>query len=318
MCIVGDVVEKIRPIFVTGAPRSGTTMLASMLSSRDDALALPEMHYIHNLLKDEILFGYNKIKVFNVLKNHFMFIDLNIVNSDKEIEALISASISKTIGNILKKYNEKYFNKHFKYWIEHSPHNHKYFNIFIKHFPEAKFIHIVRDGRAVYNSTKETDWGYKDVITGSYNWQINVEKCLILNNAFPEIFLTIRYEDLTKQPEKTLIMICDFLNISFKKSMLNADGIRKPGFAKYTKALGKKANTKSISKWEKSLKKYEIEHFTVYNFKLLNKLGYITGPYMGREICGVRNILHQLLGKVKTIYFSYQAQKRFHKLLKTK
>ena len=64
-------------------------------------------------------------------------------------------------------------------------------------FPNAKFIHIVRDGRAVYRSTKEVDWGYKDVITGAINWNENVRSCMLKAKVFKDIVYTVRYEDLT-------------------------------------------------------------------------------------------------------------------------
>jgi hypothetical protein len=303
--------QNIQPIFIMGAPRSGTTMLASMLAAGDGVLALPEMHYIHDLLKEEMLFGeVSKDDIFERLKKHFMFADLRIANNDNEIKTLVKNNTKETIKYILDEYNKKYVNKKYNYWVEHSPHNYNYYDVMLYHFPNAKFVHILRDGRAVYRSTKETDWGYKDVITGARNWERIVEHCLILGNAHPNNVMRVKYENLTRAPEKYIKLICGFLDIDYQQSMLDANGLRKPQFAKYTKSLGKRAHTKSQAIWKDSLKKYEIKHFTAYNKHLLTYLGYEVDGIRGKEIKGLERIYHKIIGKVKTYYFKRHAKKR--------
>ncbi len=306
--------QKLQPIFIMGAPRSGTTMLAGMLSNRSDTLALPEMHYIHELLQDELLYGtVDKDIIKDTLNNHFMFKDIDILTDEYSMDKLIAQNVNSTIYNILKKYNEKYIHKDFDKWVEHSPHNHKYFEVLLSKYPNAKFIHILRDGRAVYRSTKEVDWGYKDIITGSKNWRENVTSCLIKEKAFSDKVYTVRYEDLTTESERSLKNICEFLEIDFQKNMLESKGIKKPNFAKYTKDLGKKANTKSHTKWKETLSKKEIAHFTAYNEKLLRKFNYDIKSYDKRELKGLEKLLTKILGRLKVVYFQRLAKKRFNK-----
>ena len=301
----------ITPIFIMGAPRSGTTMLASMLASRDEIIALPEMQYIHSLLKEELLFGeLDENYVANKLSNHFMFRDLSIVDNADGIKDLVSAKVKETVFNIIDLYNRKYVNKSYNYWVEHTPHNHLYYKILLYFYPNAKFIHIVRDGRAVYSSTKEVDWGYKDVVRGSEDWRDNVESCLELSKIYPHNVITIKYENLTSQPEDTIRFLCEYLGIGYMSSMLISTGLRKPSFAKYEKDLGKIANVKSQNKWRYLLKRYEIEHFTAFNRKLLNHLGYETGAFDGDELRGIKRKYCRLIGLIKGLYFRRKANKR--------
>jgi len=307
--------ENLQPIFIMGAPRSGTTMLAGMLSNRDDALALPEMHYIHKLLEEELMFEYvDKGKIFKTLKESFMFRDLNIVESDNDIEKLIGENVRGTIFNILKAYNDKYMQKDFKIWVEHSPHNHIYFDVLLGHYPNAKFIHIVRDGRAVYRSTKEVDWGYKDVITGAINWNENVRSCMLKAKVFKDIVYTVRYEDLTNDSEKYLRDICNFLNIEFVQSMLESKGVRKPSFAKYAKELGEKAHTKSQALWRVSLTKKEIEHFTAYNYNLLKYYNYDIKSFNKKKLKGLDRLITKIIGRLKVFYFRKKFKKRISQI----
>lgn len=304
---------KIKPIFILGAPRSGTTLLASMLASRNDVIALPEMHYIHNLLRDEILFGnLDKKYIFDTIKKHFMFLDLDIAKNDEEIMSLIGETFKETVLNILERYNQKYYSKNYKYWVEHSPHNHYFFSILRYYFPNAMFIHIVRDGRAVYSSTIEQIWGYKDIITGAITWKQNVEECLLVSKINSEKVFTIKYEDLTSEPEKSIKKICTYFDMDFKKSMLNSKGLI---LAKFGKKKSKQSrtmarpNTKSHNKWKSRLKRFEIEHFTNVNERLLEYFGYEVDKYFGKEIKGFRRRSHLIIGKLKFMYFRRKFKK---------
>lgn len=302
-----------------GAPRSGTTLLASLLASRNDAIALPEMHYMHDLLRQEIVYKYvSREKVKNALKNHFMFLGLNIVSSRRELEKIVENTVLGTIKNIIESYNKQYYNKTCKYWIEHTPHNYEYFNVLFSSFKNAKFIHIVRDGRAVYRSEKNVDWSYKDVIRSAKNWKKKVEKCLILEKAFYKRVKTVKYEELTTNTKNVLKSLCLFLGINFEETMLEGKGVRRPIYAKYAKSLGQRANDKSNYLWKKELKAREISHFTKYNYDLLKYLGYPTEQIGLREIKGLKKRIILLNGKIKASLSSRKAKRRFRKVLNNK
>ena len=298
---------KINPIFIMGAPRSGTTLLASMIASRDDAIALPEMHYIHNLFKEEALYGpLEKKYVIASLKNDFTFLELGIIKSNDEISELVGLTFRKTVLRIVEAYNRKYFQKDYKLWVEHSPHNHKYFYVLKHNFPNAKFVHIIRDGRAVYSSTIEQMWGYKDIITGANSWKESVEDCLSLSLTNPDQVFTLRYEDLTLEPEESIKSLCEFLDIPFSKSMLESRGLIlteiDQGRAKQTGSTGR-PNTKSLGKWKSRLTKSEVGHFTNINKQLLEHFGYKVEQYSGKEFRGFRKWQILITGRLKQLYF---------------
>lgn len=301
-----------------GAPRSGTTLLASMLSSRNDAIALPEMHYIHNLLTEELIFGKtSRKKTIKYLLNHPMFMDLKIASKYKDLDKIVAKKFSETIFNIISLYNLKYHQKQkLNIWIEHSPHNFEYFNVLNHFFSNSKFIHIIRDGRAVYSSTKETDWGYKDVISGSFDWGKRVTDCLILEKSHPNKVLTVRYEDVIKNPIETIKLICKFASIDFQISMLNSGGIILPSFAKFQQHANKKPHTKSILKWKNELKRYEIEHFTAVNYDLLNAFGYEYNDLQKNEMQGLVKILLKCVGIVKKFIYHAKFRRRLNRILK--
>ncbi len=100
-------------------------------------------------------------------------------------------------------------------------------------FPEAKYIHLVRDPRAIYPSSVLHQMEYLSKnniptakplqkiftlfnLVNSYNKSYEIyDKYNSLDN-----YLLLRFEDVVSSPEKYLEKMCSFLNIEFKDEML--------------------------------------------------------------------------------------------------
>jgi hypothetical protein len=100
-------------------------------------------------------------------------------------------------------------------------------------FPEAYYVHMIRDGRAVINSYLNvdfwkdmtiwwlgktvSDWeieGKDPVDLAAKHWRHNFEEILANKNALKN-YLEVRYEDFVKEPSKEIHRITDFCEISF-------------------------------------------------------------------------------------------------------
>lgn len=115
-------------------------------------------------------------------------------------------------------------------------------------FPEAKFVHIVRDGRAVANSFLQMEWwtgylGPENWYLGSLNeqhrslWESSNRSFLILAGIAWEILVksveqdanrigrgsvcTIRYEDFLIDPIGQMRDLCDFSELEFQNDLAN-------------------------------------------------------------------------------------------------
>ena len=109
-------------------------------------------------------------------------------------------------------------------------------------FPEAKFINIVRDGRAVANSWLQMDWwgGYRgpkqwlwrDLTSDEYSqwakhnhsypflagmsWKILMDAFHQAEESLnPENYLKLRYEDILQDPRKAFESMTDFCNLEW-------------------------------------------------------------------------------------------------------
>lgn len=104
-----------------------------------------------------------------------------------------------------------------------TPQNLKFMSQIQNFLPEAHFIHIIRDGRAVAASLKDLWFGPgKDMSEQATTWEQMIrdgrEQSTTVNN-----YLEIRYEQLLSHPEETLKLICDFLELSYSEKMLSYD-----------------------------------------------------------------------------------------------
>lgn len=106
-------------------------------------------------------------------------------------------------------------------WCEKTPQHVQHLESLAHLFPNAKFIHVVRDGRDCAASFHRrwkrqpelTIFRWKKVVMGGHRQG---------SRLGPERYLEIRYEDLTVEPELWLRRICEFLDLAFDAAMLES------------------------------------------------------------------------------------------------
>lgn len=136
-------------------------------------------------------------------------------------------------------------------WVEKTSSSDIYASYIFKWFPDAKFIHLVRDPRDNYASLKS---GWKKKYSNradnvGFLRQSMIERGkltyelarLNLERYGCDRYMVLKFEDLTADPKKELINIASFLGIDFDESMLkptvcgslwdgnNFDGLRFQG-----------------------------------------------------------------------------------------
>jgi len=101
-------------------------------------------------------------------------------------------------------------------------------DVLLSAFPEAKFIHIYRDGRDVWCSAKRFPWGPKTVEMSAQWWTDNMRISEILKATYPHNFMEVKYEGLMESPQIHLDSLFEFLGIppepieyTFSKDSIN-------------------------------------------------------------------------------------------------
>ena len=296
---------KVTPIFIMGAPRSGTTFLASSIASHPSIVALPEMHYIFELMEQELLFGELGLdQKTSILINSFHFCSLRLFDDVEGLKKFIgNKNVKAIILGLVSLFNEKHDKKDYQYWVEHTPHSHRFIEVLKIYFPDAIFVHCIRDPRSVVASTFKEPWGYKDVITGAEDWNNKVMGVLKKEKLYD--IKTIRYEDFTEDIEINLKRLCKKIGVDYHYDMLSNTGVVMPEFfEKQQRFSGEKVDKGRKEKWKKDLCDRDILHIQAVNHKLMQKYGYLSGEDVFVEITGLKRTIIKVVGRIKYLYLN--------------
>ena len=89
--------------------------------------------------------------------------------------------------------------------------------------PEARFIHIIRDGRDVAASLRGLPFAPGDggIAASAAAWRDTIWRARRAAAHLPH-YTEVRYEALVTEPERVLRELCDFLELEFAPEMLLA------------------------------------------------------------------------------------------------
>lgn len=274
--------DKMKPIFVGGAQRSGTTMLASMIGNHPKIICVPEAQFIVSVYKEKEKNNYSYLKTYELIKENKYFKYFWRFNSKDD--NFISNNINKVddyselINLIIRAYCKKNnIKKDFDYWVTHDPHNIINSNYLNSVFINSKFIHIIRDGRAVARSLKNVDFGVHETYFTANMWlkqvSLAISTQMLLDKQ--ELFFMVKYEDILEFPEKRLETIADFIGVNYNSNMIFGSDYKNPKVnSKIHSLVGKKPNKNRKNIWKKQLSKKEIKIFEKQAGILLKKLNY--------------------------------------------
>ncbi|SEU09492.1 Sulfotransferase family protein [Salinibacillus kushneri] len=259
----------MKRIFIVGAPRSGTTLLQSMLSSHSSINSFTESHFFTNNFKSYKKLFYGVKKGINQSVEEFMKenkFDKELIQEWREEKKKTAKQYGKNFIKLLDQYTIHQKNK---VWIEKTP-AHLYFVPFIHKVCEnAQFIHIVRDGKdvaaSIYDVANRSPeiWGRRSLEQCVDRWNHDVEvsiKYLSRRNHFG-----VTYESLVDEPEKILKRLCHQLGIEWESNMLD--------FSSATSNL-----VTSKEKWKQNNYKGLTKH------NRLNKLSHDQKEYVSKYI----------------------------------
>lgn len=295
----------MKPVFIGGAGRSGTTLLGAMLGMHSECLTVPESQFKIDMLRfPQAQPGVmDPLPVLNMIREHRRFklwsLDLGEALVPGET---IGSSYQELLEWIVGKYGGQSGKAGYSLWVDHTPDNIRYATTLLNLFPEAIMIHIVRDGRAVASSIMPLDWGPNTIVGAAHAWVESMAHGLAAEVAWKTKCLRISYEDLVMKPEDTLRTICRHLCIEYQPCMIEARGYNVPYYsAEQHELIGQKPDPTRALGWEKELTPREIEIFESLTGDFLAYFGYDmkygtkARPPTGRELvsCQVRELFQR-------------------------
>ncbi|MGH2543441.1 MAG: sulfotransferase family protein, partial [Ardenticatenaceae bacterium] len=149
-------------------------------------------------------------------------------------------------------------------------------------FPEARFVHLIRDGRDVALSLREMEWGPADLWESALYWRERVEIGRRAGRRLDaERYREVHYEDLVEEPEATLRELCSFLGLSFDSAMLHyperAPQLIAPAEYPHRHRGVALPPTKGLRDWRSQMNREDLARFEAVAGGLLTRLGYERG-----------------------------------------
>ncbi|MEI6970444.1 MAG: sulfotransferase [bacterium] len=292
----------MRPVFIGGASRSGTTLLGAMLGMGRDCITVPESQFKIDILRslERGPGAIDSVRVLDMLIAHRRF---RIWSLALEAAAIPRESIGSSYPRLLEwavgRYGEKVGKADCGIWIDHTPENIKYATTLLDLFPEAVMIHMVRDGRAVAASIMPLDWGPNTIVGAARDWVESIGHGLAVECALKSKCIRISYESLVTAPEDTLRAVCRHISVEYQPCMVEARGFKVPEYSAAQHSLiGARPDPARVNSWKKELSRREIEIFEGLAGDILAYFGYgmefgtRARPPTGRELfaCQVREL----------------------------
>lgn len=191
-------------IFVLGAPRSGTTLMQALLLSHPGLAGVPfetGMFIYRNLYDD----GIKGIAVDDFLRMRSESQD--IVDLCDRVAAHVTRGgagrrcVDKTPQHVLR------------------------LRFLLRHFPEARFIHMIRDGRDGYCSARKHEFMRRGHGRSAREFALYWRRCIRARRregGEPRIHY-VRFEDLVVRPEETMSAVMAFLGLDFRPEQIRPE-----------------------------------------------------------------------------------------------
>ena len=145
--------------------------------------------------------------------------------------------------------------------------------------PEARFVHLVRDGRDVVVAYLERDKGPATVAEGAFHWRLRVNRGHRSGQVLgPDRYREFHYEDLIEDPEATVRSICDYLGLDFHEEMLDYQLTAETFLAEAKNPADHQhltlAPTKGLVDWRRSMSSDDVALFEAIAGDTLETVGY--------------------------------------------
>jgi hypothetical protein len=267
------------PLLILGVRRSGTTLLRVMLD-RHSELAVPDESYFVPQLADRHLRRVDPDAFVDDLRRLNTLAEWDVPL--KRVRARLSPAmpIGAAIATVYAVYAEEQGKRR---WGDKTPMYMQNLRLLEKLFPDALFVHLIRDGRDAALSFLELPAG---LVTETWmhprtpaefacQWRTEVAAARRLGQRIGSRYLEVRYEELVGDVEGVLRRICDFAWLGYEPAMADYAGNVDVSAKPHQQRL-REPPTKGVRDWHQQMSPADVAAFEHVAGDLLRKLGYET------------------------------------------
>lgn len=292
--------------FIVGCGRSGTTLLQAMLLCNEDIVIPPETKFFTGLAGPDWQAGQT------IGERQYHRIAMRVwrdqrrrrVETDRDRFLALAQAAPRTWEGLFTALLAAYADGQGASRVgEKSPvHTHVVGELMVA-YPRAKFVHIVRDPRAVIMSRMVADFGTHMIGPNIQRWRRAIEMHRdYADRLGPDRYYMLRYEDLVTDPEQPLRAVCDHLGIPFVPDMLQPHKRRRSGVTDPSSSVMantfKPISTSSIDRWRRDMKP---AHVAMTEYALRDEMSLMNYPTTGARTWypSIRIAMSMPVGKVE-------------------
>ena len=297
-------------LFVLGCQRSGTTLLQHILDSHPSTAIMQESGWFGTWYERKIGMSPDGIVTPDIIPNLLRTsknIDLGM--GAAELLALLTTGSPVRYEDFISAIFDRFGAARKKPLVgSKNPDYLRHLSTLHQLWPQAKFVHIIRDGRDVclcasarwkqngfqgfpfllYESPDKVfdHWKEDPVITTALWWEWNVSLGRDFGQALgPKVYYEMRYEDLVARPRQECIALSEFLEIPFDEAMLqhqkNFQPRKGPGGTILHARVGLPI-TPGLRNWRTEMSADELARFEAAAGTFLDELSYSRSPAQPR------------------------------------
>ncbi|MQA77080.1 MAG: sulfotransferase [Streptosporangiales bacterium] len=199
------------------------------------------------------------------------------LDADEVTERIVAAppTVGSACAAVFEAYAERFGRPR---WGDKRPGYHNVVPVLRRMFPDAVFVHLLRDGRDCVASLKRASWWRRSTYGSIVSWMDATRNAGHAARTLPsDAFHELRYEDLVADPPRVLAELCDFLGEDYDEAMTrprDLAGVAVPTRKMRVEGTLRDVSTASIGNWRQVLDPWEVELCEAVMGDRLSGLGY--------------------------------------------
>jgi hypothetical protein len=271
------------PVFIVGCPRSGTSFLYHLLLSAGGFARFHTQMNVFDVL--EPIFGdfsvsSNKKRMMQEWLRSKAFAVSGL--DAREVEVQVMAEC-RTASDFMRIVMDGVARKQgVDRWIDSTPTNIPHMLRISRDFPDAQFIHIIRDARDVALSLDKRHWSRPlpwdkkhSLLAAGLYWEWIVRKGRKNGALLGPLYSEVRYEDLVERPEPALKQIGEFLkhDLDYRRIQETSVGSVKKPLTSFKEDLSE-GHFNPVGRWKDKLPPDQLAQFERLIGRYLQERGY--------------------------------------------
>jgi len=284
-------------VFILGCPRSGTSFLYHLLLSSGGFAEFRTQMNAYDVL--EPIYGpLRSVKNRQRMMRDWMQSKAFQVSGLKaaDIEAKVVAEC-RDIGDFLAMVmNEVARTQGVDRWVDSTPTNIPHMLRIASDFPDAQFVHIIRDPRDVALSLEKRKWSRplpwdkdRGLVAAGLYWEWIVRQGREYGSRLPSRYLEVRYEELVESPRETLPRIGEFLHhdLDYERVQKSSVGSVKTPLTAFSEDLNQ-GKFNPVGRWKEKFPAPLLQDFEDLIGSYMAELGYSRATAPSRRSFFVR------------------------------